>query len=143
VSESVWDEIFYKYWTVKYDLMCDYPDLFSDWEDNEDMHFGAYGRQDDHGRSGERDELCNMGIFSDLHLDPRTLVIQQDHRDLDGGGNRELATRRLKNPVVRRFYLSLISAAREEVRGPVEVKRIMQDKIYSMNGKSWAAQATP
>ena len=140
VSESVWDETFYKYWTVRYDLMCDFPDFYKDWEDDGEMHFGAFDVQDDTGRSGERDRLCNMGTFT--NIDPRMLVIQ-DHSKVDGGGNHELATKQLKNPIVRRFYLSFISAAREEVRGPVEVKHKLQDKIYSTNGKSWAAQPTP
>lgn len=77
---------------------------------------------------------------SDQYLDPRSFIIQ-DHMKL--GGNHELATRQLKNPVVRRFYLSFISAAKEEVLGPVGVKNKMQEKIYSKNWKSWSAQATP
>ena len=64
---------------------------------------------------------------ADLYLDPRTLVVQ----DLEKCGNHNVATKQLRNLIVRRFYLSFISTARDKTLGPVEwLKKILATNSF-------------
>jgi len=85
-----------------------------------------------------RDRLCNMDIFANYTLEPRSFILQDHTRT----NNLRAANQLLSDPIVRKYYLSFISVKTREATQQVPRKNLLVNTIKIFLGR-WTAPPTP